>query len=423
MSILGRFSRQLEVRQNESENRRGLRMSIVEGVSANMLGNLLGGPLQILYLTYLGFNAFHVGLILAIPSLTLIVQIFVAFAMQRWTNRRRVMLFLGVTHRTLWVCTGFIPLLFSEQAWIWAYVIVFLASFTAAQATGVIWSSLMADVVAPSIRGKYFGIRNTIHWAVICVTLFIGGQLMEVLPGPKGFMILFAISALCIIWNGWALSKHPNPPFQPSENPAAIRMLLRPLQDEKFRAATLFVALFLLAQNVVVPLFSYAMLNILNLSTSGVTLIVMFQNIIMMISYYYWGILNGRYSAQSLLFWTFPIIAVSCVAWLGMAVLPIILVLIVVHLFLGIGLAGYNILVFNFIIGDSPKSERPMYIAVFSALTGFAGFLGPMIGGRLYDAAKDGPPWITQYGMIFVMGVAMLLLSLVVGSFVFRQRA
>lgn len=416
------FRRTIEPRRIESPYRKGLRMSLIEGIPAVILGNLLGGPLQTAFLLYLGFSSREIGIVLAIPAFALLIQVFIAFAMQRWHDRRRAVLLLGVTHRTLWVATGLIPLLSPESAWAPIYIVLFLFSFLSAQAGGVVWTSLMADAVPSAVRGKYFGIRNMIHWAVLSATLLVGGQIMEWLPGARGFTVLFAISAVCIVWNGWALSRYPNPPFQASASGSSARMFARPFADKIFLSATLFIAVFILAQNVAVPLFSYSMLNILHLNYTEVTLITMLQNIVMMLSYYYWGILNGRYPARTLLLWTFPLISASCLAWVGMAALPAVPVLIFAHVLLGIGLGGYNLLVFNFLIGDSPKSERPMYVAVFSAVTGLAGFLGPLAGGWLFDAAEAGPAWVLRHGLTAGAGAVLMLLSLGVAPFVFRPK-
>jgi len=417
------MARALAVRKSESESRKGLRISIVEGIPASILANLLGGPLQTVYLTYLGFTAFHVGLVLAIPPFALLVQILIAFAMQSWPNRRFYVALFGIFHRVIWVGTGLIPLLFPEDAWIPVYIALWLVCMVGAQAGGVIWTSLMADVVPAPVRGKYFGIRNTVHWAVVCFTLLAGGQIMEWFPGAQGFTVLFAISSACVVWNGWALANYPNPPFQPSESGKSLRMLARPFADRRFLSATLFISLFILMQNIVIPLFSYVMLEIMKLGTSRVTTIIMLQNLVMMVSYYYWGVLNSRYSTNALLLWTFPIIAASCVLWAGMAILPALLVLIAAHALLGFGQAGYNLLVFNFLIGDSPKSERPMYVAVFSALTGIAGFIGPVAGGWLYDKASGGPLWLQEYGIAAFAGIALVAISLAVAPFVFRNRS
>jgi len=416
------IKRKIGIRKGESENRRSLRISLIEGIPANIIANLLGGPLQTVYLTYLGFSAFHIGLVLAVPPFALLVQILIAFAMQSWQNRRFFAAMFGIVHRSLWVGTGLIPLAFTQDAWIPIYIAVWLVSMISGQAGGVVWTSLMADVVPPSVRGKYFGIRNTVHWAVVCVTLLAGGQIMERLPGTQGFIVLFSLSAACVIWNGWTYTRYPNPPFQRSENGRSLRMFVRPFSDRRFLSATMFISVFILLQNTVIPLFSYVMLEVMDMTASKVTIVIMLQNMAMMLSYYYWGVLNSRYSANTLLLWTFPIISAACAVWAGMSILPALLVLIVVHVLLGLGQAGYNLLIFNFLIGDSPKSERPMYVAVFSAFTGISGFIGPIAGGWLYDAADDGPLWLQTYGITAFAGAALLVLAFAVAPFVFGNR-
>nr|WP_286672471.1 MFS transporter [Cohnella hashimotonis] len=415
------IQRLLRSRFNDSETRRGLRASLMEGIPATIIANLLGGPLQTAFLLYMGFQSEQIGLIAAIPSLTLLAQIFMAFAMERWRDRRKVTTILGVGHRTLWICTGLIPLLFPHAAWAPMYMLVFLCSFTLAQASGVIWTSLMADIVPPPVRGRYFGIRNTIHWAVASLTLLLGGQLMDWLPGERGFTILFVVSAFCVVWNGIELSRYANPPFESAGGGLSASLILKPFRDRPFLSAASFITLFILIQNIVVPLFAYAMLNLLNLSYSSVTLITMIQNIVMMISYIFWGNLNARFSARQLLTWTFPIIALACIVWFGMAALPVLLILGLSHILLGIGLGGYNLLVFNFLIGDTPKADRPIYIAVFSALTGIAGFIGPNIGGWLFKAADNAPAWLQDYGVVGLTGFALLLPAVAIAPFVFRS--
>lgn len=419
---LGGLRSTLAIRSSESESRRSLRMSLIEGIPASIIGNLLGGPLQTVYLTYLGFTAFHIGIVMAIPYLALLVQVFIAFAMQKWHNRRLYVTLFATVNRALWVGTGLIPLFFPEDAWTPIYIALWLISQIAAQAAGVIWTTLMADVVPAQIRGKYFGIRNTIHWFVVSATLLIGGQIMEWLPGARGFTVLFAVSAACVVWNSWTLSRYPNPPFQPSESGRSLKMLSRPFADRRFIAATIFISVFILLQNVVVPLFSYVMLEIVNLRTGEVTMIIMLQNIVMMVSYYYWGVLNSRFATNKLLLWTFPLIAAACALWAGMAIMPALLVLVLVHAVLGFGLAGYNLLAFNFLIGDTPASERPIYIAVFSALTGLAGFAGPTLGGWLYDLAESGPEWLQSYGITTFAGLSMLALGALFAPAVFKPR-
>lgn len=409
-------------RRRMSAQRRGLHTAVIEGIPATIIGNLLGGPLLTAYLLYLGAESEAIGIALAIPAFANLVQLIVAFYMHRFENRRLHVMVFSLIHRLLWTATGLIPFWMPEIYWVPTYIVLFTISFICAQSAGVLWTSLVADMVPAQVRGRYFGIRNTIHWAVASLCLLIGGQILNQLPEATGFIVLYIICAVATVWNGIELYRYPNLPFERSIESSKWKMLQKPLRDRAYVLATLFLATFILIQNIAVPLFSYVMLDIVKLNYTWVTVITTVQMIVMMFSYYYWGNLNSKYATRTLLRWALPIIAVSCLLWAGMELLPAILVLIVVHVVLGIGIGGYNLLAFNFIIGDTPKSERPMYIAVFSALTGITGFIGPLMGGFIYKRVEDSPYWVQSYGISMFTGAMLLIMALVIGPMVLKGK-
>ncbi|QHW33302.1 MFS transporter [Paenibacillus rhizovicinus] len=407
-------------RKNLSDQRRGLLTSITEGIPANIIGNLLGGPILTIYVIFLGGTASDVGLVVAIPALANLVQLVAAFYIQRFTNRRLLLAVFAITHRTLWVATGLIPFLVTASLRVDVFIGMFLMSFVCASTSSVFWTSIIADMVPAQVRGRYFGIRNTIHWAVASISLLIGGQILQQLDERTAFVILYAVSALCTVWNAVELLRYPNLPFERSAASSSAALFGKPLKDKSYMKATLFIAGFILLQNIAIPLFSYVMLETLHLSKQWITIITTVQMVVTMFSYYYWGNMNARYATRTLLLWALPIIAVSCVLWAGIAFLPVILVLMLVNITLGIGLGGYNLLIFNFIIGDTPKSDRPMYVAVFSALTGATGFIGPLLGGWIYKQIEHGAYWLQSYGISMFIGIGLLALTAAVGPFVLK---
>ncbi|MBW7453850.1 MFS transporter [Paenibacillus sepulcri] len=409
-------------RKKLSDQRRGLLTSIMEGIPATIIGNLLGGPMLTIYIVFLGGNSEDVGLAVAIPQLANLVQLVAAFSMQRFNNRRLLLTVFGITHRIIWVATGFIPFFVTEELRVPVFIGMFLVSFVSASTSGMFFTSMIADMVPMKVRGRYFGIRNTIHWAFASISLLVGGQILDHFNEQTGFVILYAVSAVCTVWNGIELWRYPNLPFERSMETSSAALFLKPLKDSAYMRAVVFIALFILLQNVAIPLFSFVMLEILDISKWRITVITTVQMIAMMFSYYYWGTLNTRFATRTLLLWTLPIISASCMLWAGIEILPALLVLIIVHCALGFGLGGYNLLVFNLIIGDTPKSDRPMYVAVYSALTGLTGFIGPLVGGYIYNWIDESPFWLQSYGISFLFGAAMLALSLTVGPLVFRTR-
>ncbi|MGF7050275.1 MFS family permease [Paenibacillus sp. DS2015] len=392
-----------------------------EGIPSTIFQVLLGGPFLTGYLLYLGAGANVIGFVLAITTLVNIAQIFIAFMIQRLKSRKWAFVIFASLHRLLWSATGLIPFLFPKEWWVPVFIIVYFSAFMANAVGGVIWTSLISDMVPAAVRGRYFGIRNTLLNALGSLTLFIGGRILDDYPGSVAFTILFSVAGFFAICNIVMFCFYPDVPFERSVESRFLPMLKRPLHDAPFMKSTIFLAGWLFLQTLIVPLYSYVMLDLLQISYKSVSLLTVIQTVFMMASFYIWGNLNVRFSNKILLFWTLPLIAASCLAWGFLAILPMMLVLVVVHILLGVGVGGFNQLAFNFIIGDTPKSERPMFIAMYSAVTGLTSFLGPLIGGQIYKLMNDWPIWIQQYGFQTAVGVMMVVVALTWGRRILKE--
>ncbi|GAA3402761.1 MFS transporter [Paenibacillus hodogayensis] len=405
-----------------SSYRRGMLAAILEGIPSILLFQLLGGPFVTGYLLYLGASSFQVGIVLAIPSLANTLQIIGALLIQRYSNRKLLFTMLCGAHRILWVLAGVAPLLLPKEYGVGAYIVVCMLAFVGQAIGAVFWTSLIADMVPAQVRGRYFGIRNTILWAGGCIAILVFGQLLDRLPEPQGFHVLYAVAAVCVVIDIFFFFQYPNHPFEKSEQSGTRAMLAVPFRNKAFLKSMLFIALWLFLQGISVPFFNYVMLNIMQLGYKWIAIATMTQNVAMMFGYYMWGNLNARYSSRKLLFWTLPVIAASCMGWGLLSALPAIGVLLLVHILVGVGTGGFNQLMFNFVVGDTPKAERPVFIAVFYALTGMAGFLGPLLGGALYRFTAGMPQWVSLFGISLAVGTMLLIVAAVIGSAVLLDR-
>lgn len=412
-----------KLNKRRSLYRKNLLAATIEGFPAMVTVTLLGVPFLTGYLLLLGASSFQIGLVLAIPALFNLVQIPAAYVMQHFTNRRLGLIIFAGIHRIFWTLTGAVPFLVSEHFYFELYVIFYSIAFLSNAIGSVIWSSLISDMVPGQVRGRYFGIRSMLLWGTVSVTLFIGGYILDAYPGMDGYRILFQICAVGSIMNIITLLFYPNMPFEKSTAPNLKLMVKKPFENPVFFRAMIFITGFLFLQNMVVPLFSLIMFSIMELSYFVVSILTIVSTISMMISYYYWGNLNARIPTRKLLFWTFPIIAASCLLWGATIIVPAIIVLVLIHILLGIGQGGFNLLMFNFIIGDTPKADRPMYIAVFAAVTGVAAFLGPIIGGYIFDMTEHWPNWLQIAGLTTSIGVLLMILVIWIGPSIFGDRA
>lgn len=401
--------------------RNHLRIATAEGIPATIFATLLGGPFLTGFLLYLGATAGEIGFVIALTTLVNVGQVIVAFLIQRLHKRKWVLILSVFLHRVLWGATGLVPFIFAKELWVPAFIMLYISAFVANAVIGVVWASLIGDIVPGRLRGRYFGIRNTILNALGSITLFVGGFLLDKYPGGQGFLILYIIVWICVVMNVVIFLFYPDAPFERSAETKFVPMLRKPLYDGLFMKATWFLACWLLLQTLVVPLYSYVMLEVLHVSYSITSTMTVVQTIFMMISFYFWGNMNARFSNKTLLYWTLPFIAASCIAWSLNAIIPTVLALLIIHMLLGVGVGGFNQLSFNFIIGDTPKNDRPMFIAVYSAITGLTSFIGPLVGGKIFEWIEPLPRWMQVFGFQTAVGILLLLLALTVGRKVLKN--
>ncbi|MFD3258264.1 MFS transporter [Paenibacillus lentus] len=415
------FKLKFYTRRKTSLQRRNLAIATWEGVPAVIFQTLLGGQFLTGYLLYLGATSGQLGFVLAITTFVNIAQIAVAFLIQRLTSRKWALVLFVALHRILWASTGLVPFLFPQPYWVSAFIGFYVAAFLFNTIGAMLWNSLISDIVPARVRGRYFGIRNTFLNALGTLTMFIGGMILDRFPESQGFLYLYIIVWVCVIANIIMFMFYPDVTFERSVESKFLPMLRKPLRDSSFIKATLFLASFLFLQNLVVPLYSYVMLELLKINYQTISLLNVSQTLTMMGSFYIWGNLNARYSNRRLLFWTLPIIAASILTWGMLSISRELPVLFAAHMLFGIGVGGFNQLAFNFMIGDTPKSERPMYMAMYSAITGVAAFFGPLLGGKVYEWIVDWPKWIQVFGMQLAVGTAMIVLALVLGRRILRD--
>ncbi|WP_240041163.1 MFS transporter [Paenibacillus ginsengarvi] len=412
---MGIFGKKRSVRKH-SAYRGGMIAAILEGIPAIIMFQLLGGPFVTGYLLYLGATSLQVGIVLAIPSLANMLQLVAALLIQRFTNRKLLFTVLCGAHRLLWLAAGVLPMFIPRELGVSVYIAVCIVAFMSQAMGSVFWTSLIADMVPAKVRGRYLGIRNTILWAGGCIAIMVFGQLLDRLPERQGFEIMYMVAAVCAVLDIAFFLLYPNRPFEKSQQSGTKEMLAIPFRHKPFLKSMLFISLWLFLQGISVPFYSYVMLNVMNVSYNWIAIATMTQNVAMMAGYFMWGNLNAKIGSKTLLFWTLPVIAAACMGWGLLPLFPDMGVLLLIHALIGIGTGGFNQLMFNFVIGDTPKSERPVFIAVFYALTGLAGFLGPLLGGAIYRLSVDMPVWVQLFGVSLGVGVVLLAVAALIGS-------
>ncbi|MDF2670626.1 MAG: transporter [Paenibacillus sp.] len=394
-----------------------------EAVITTIFANLIVGPYLTGYLLFLGASAGQIGFITALPLLmNAILVIISAFLMEKYTNRYQIVFVTVLFHRVFLCACGIIPFIAPSEWWIPLFIVFFLIVCFFGSLSSAPFTTLLADMVPPEARAKYFAVRFTLTGVAAAVTLLITGWGLDRVSESKGFAALYIIGTGFALINMFTIARYPKLPHTPSGNGLSLKYLYKPFRDSGFIRSIVFVSFWVMAQGSTISLFSYVMLDIMGMSYEWVGISNTLLAVVSIFAYVVWGKLNTRWSNRKLLLWVFPINAVSIMLWGTQAFLPATVMLIVVYTFLGISMAGFGLLVFNFVISDTPDKDRPIYFSVYASMTGLFGFFGPLIGGLIFDYVVKWPMWFQEYGLIVLIGSVMLIASLTVSFRIFNEK-
>jgi MFS family permease len=150
-----------------------------------------------------------------------------------------------------------------------------------------------------------------------------------------------------------------------------------------------FTAFWALGFNFSVPFFTVYMLKRIGLSLATVMLLSVVTQLFYILFLSIWGPLTDRFSNKSVMQVSGILFLICIIAW-PFTTLPEIYVftfplLSLIHIFLGIAVAGVSIASFNIAFKLAPRGDAAKYLAVNGALTSVAMGVGPILGGLLAD--------------------------------------
>lgn len=161
-------------------------------------GVLSGSAISFLtvYATRLGGNAFQIGLLTAGPA---IVNLIATLPTGRWLETRPIgpAVFWSATfHRLFYLLWVIMPWLLLPKLEIWAYILVTLLMSIPGTGLAVGFNALFADAVPPEWRPHVTGVRNAVLSVTFIITSLACGVILETMPFPLSYQVVFAIGAL-----------------------------------------------------------------------------------------------------------------------------------------------------------------------------------------------------------------------------------
>ncbi len=372
---------------SENDIQKGMRISVLEGCFATVHGTLTTGAFLTGFGLLLGANDFQIALLMSLPLLTQVLQIFSVHAIERYGHRKWISGIFSVTGRSLWAFPAIIPLITTLKVHaVTIFLICFVFISMALSFAGAPWLSWMADLVPSQIRGRYFGRRNMVMGIITMLTSIGAGQLLDHYKMKNllefGYSLVLIIAVLCGIMAFYFLTKQPEPPYQRMPSYRFFSYLLKPFQSTNFRKLLYFYLFFTFALSLASSYFPVYLLKTLNWSFSSLALLMIGSSIITLLTQPLWGRIVDRFGHK-------PVIKTTVI---GLLPLPILYIIATPALswpiwldifFTGMFWSGFNLVMFNMVIYSLPQQGRPAFLAVYAAMTGITNFIGMIMGGLL----------------------------------------
>lgn len=148
------------------------------------------------FATRQGASAFEIGLLTALPA---IVNLTFALPAGRWLQNRplgQTVFRTSLWARIFYLMWIFLPVLLLPRGQVLALIVLTTLMSIPATSLAIGFNSLFAAVVPPEWRAQVAGVRNAAYALTSIVVTLLCGWLLDRLPFPLGYQIVFAIGVV-----------------------------------------------------------------------------------------------------------------------------------------------------------------------------------------------------------------------------------
>ncbi|MCA9742498.1 MAG: MFS transporter [Deferribacteres bacterium] len=381
---------------------KALRNSIYDGVFAHLFANLTGSMFLPAFALVLGASAVEIGVLAAAPFFATVVQFFGAFLVEKYNQRKRMVIVFALLSRIVWLVVIAASLLLSldkPAVLLLILILVVLSHHALASITSIAWLSWMSVLVPDEIRGRFFGLRNATLGAFNIALTLLAGRFLDwhKLHYPDSaptqpFDWLFTVAVFCGLLSVIFLVRKPAPPRHVYAEKITTGDLYKlPLLNISFRRLAWFAAFWSVGVKIASPFFIVYMLQVLHFDYSFIAILIVSSAFADMAGMWMWGQFSDRLGNKPVVVISGVFISVIPMLWfISSPDLPHVhLLIIVLHLVSGFFWAGFNLCSVNLVFAIAPKERNTGYFAHWAAFNGVASGIGAILGGLAFEYAPN----------------------------------
>jgi len=389
-------------------------LSVFEGSTARTVGTLTSGAFMAGYLKYLGADDQLNGIIGAIPVLAGMVMFLSPLFFENRSRRKAPIVIGAFMARILLSFLFFIPLFIKERITGLTYLTVsyflghLIISFIAPPT-----STWQISLAPESIRGRYFGIRESVVLGFVTIITLAMGRLLDSseIRGQqdKGFLILFVVVFILSIINFTFACSIREPEAELSKGSIKKSdIFILPVKDKIFRMIIGLTVLWNLGYQLSAPFISVYMVSGLKLNYTFITLTGIFSAVASVINARILGRIADKKSWLHISKICVEFQLTSQFLWFFVNQNNALYLIPLSQLLGGAAWGGINISLMNIQYKYSPDRMKTIYIGFSSAIGGAIGFASSLVGSLLITVLGDVK--IKQFG--FEAGNMQILFAL-----------
>jgi MFS family permease len=385
-------------------------------------GLLSGSAINFLniYATRIGGTAFQIGLVGAMPAM---VSLFLAIPTGRWLqsqNTNKAIFWSSVFYRIGFLGFVFLPIMLNAPGQIWAIIAITFMMAIPLTPLSVGFNALFAESVPVEYRAQVAGIRNVMLSVTFMVSSLLSGMILEQMPFPLGYQVVFAIGAIGAAMSSYHLffirplaADAVAPHSQSLPGPVVLRPYARNLATvlrldiwkTNFSRVLIVLFAFHLAQYIAMPIFPLYNVRVLDLSDNNIGIgTALFYLTVLLGSTQLRKIAHGI-GNKRLTGWSVS----------ALALYPMLLAFsTTVWHYYGLSLVGGLVFAMvsgsyaNYMLEHIPAHDRPPHLAWYSVILNAAILIGSLGGPVISDGIGLMAALLLFAAMRFLAGLAIL---------------